>query len=150
MAATKPVAPHRKHASTKRRPPHTAEDTRIIERRADALAMRRNGATYRQIAKALGISVEVAFADVQAELNALRTLTAEDAEAVRELELRRLDDYVYALSRRTAQGDPQAIATMLRVQERRAKYLGLDAPDRQELLGDMPVFTLKIDRGGNG
>jgi hypothetical protein len=149
MSIKKPIAPYRKNKtqSDKRRPPHTAEDTQIVERRAQALALRRGGATYRQIGRQLGVSVEVAYADVQAELHALRTLTAEDAEAVRDLELRRLDDYVLALSARAKQGDVAAISTLLRVQERRAKYLGLDAPDKQEILGDAPVFTLRIDRG---
>jgi len=149
MPVTKPIAPYRKAKtkSDKRRPPHTAEETQIVERRAQALSLRREGLTYRQIGKRLGVSVEVAYADVQAELSALRTLTTEDAEAVRDLELRRLDDYVSALWPKAADGDTAAIATLLRVQERRAKYLGLDAPDKQEILGDAPVFTLRIDRG---
>ena len=147
MSIRKPVAPHRKKTSDKRRPPHIAEDTAILERRGQALALRRGGATYRIIARQLGVSVEVAYADVQAELAALRTLTAEDAEVVRDLELRRLDDYVLALSARAKQGDVAAITTLLRVQERRSRYLGLDAPERQELVGAPPVFTLQIDRG---
>jgi len=146
-AVKKPVAPHRQGKRERARPPHRAEDTAIIERRVKCLELRRMGATYRQIARAVNVSVETAYADVQAELQALRTLTAEDATAIRDIELRRLDDYVLALSTRAQQGDVAAIATLLKVQERRARYLGLDAPDKQEILGDAPVFTLRIDRG---
>ena len=150
MAIRKPVAPHRKKVSEKQRPPHRAEDTQIIERRAQALALRRSGATYRMIGRQLGVSVEVAYADVQAELMALRTSTMEDAEVVRDLELRRLDDYMLALAPKAQRGDIQAITACLRVQERRAKYLGLDAATKQEIIGELPPFVIQVENDDTG
>lgn len=131
-----PSAPYRvKTTPRKTRPPHVAQDTAIIERRADALSLRRAGASYRMIAKRTGVSVETAYSDVQAELMALRTVTETDAAVVRDIELRRLDDYTLALTDKARRGDVPAILTLLRVQDRRAKYLGLDAPSKQTVTG---------------
>jgi len=149
MPSRKTVAPHRRGKSTKTRPPHIAEDTAILERRVKALSLRRAGATYQQIAAATGVSLETAYSDVQAELSALRLQTVEDATAVRELELRRLDDYTRALTPRAAQGDIAAVTTLLKVQERRSKYLGLDAPTKQEITGDLPAFVLQVEADVN-
>ena len=49
------------------------------------------------------------------------------------MELDRLDVALDALADRIEQGDDRAVATMLRIQERRAKLLGLDSPDRQQV-----------------
>lgn len=144
MSVKKTVAPHRRGKGRATRPPHIAEDTIIMERRAKALSLRRAGVTYQQIATATGVSLETAYSDVQAELSALRLQTVEDATAVRELELRRLDDYTRALAPRAAQGDIAAITTLLRVQERRSRYLGLDAATKQEIIGEMPKFILQV------
>lgn len=142
----KPVAPHRKqkHKQTAQRPPHIAEDVAIIERRANALKLRRAGAHYRTIAQQCGVSVETAYADVQAELAALRSVTEQDAEVIRDLELRRLDDYMLALAPKAQRGDVSAITACLRVQERRSKYLGLDAAIKQEIIGELPKFVLQV------
>lgn len=147
MAIVKPVAPHRKQKrkQSANRPPHVAEDVQIIERRAKALQLRRAGAHYRVIAQQCGVSVEVAYADVQAELAALRKVTEQDAEVIRDLELRRLDDYMLALAPKAQRGDVQAITACLRVQERRAKYLGLDAATKQEIIGDLPAFVIQVE-----
>ena len=147
MSIQKPVAPHRKQKrkQSANRPPHIAEDVQIIERRAKALQLRRAGAHYRVIAQQCGVSVEVAYADVQAELAALRKVTEQDAEVIRDLELRRLDDYMLALAPKAQRGDVQAITACLRGQERRAKYLGLDAATKQEIIGDLPAFVIQVE-----
>jgi len=147
MSIKKPVAPHRqqKRKQSATRPPHIAEDVQILERRAKALQLRRAGAHYRTIAQQCGVSVEVAYADVQAELAVLRKVTEQDAEVIRDLELRRLDDYMLALAPKAQRGDVQAITACLRVQERRAKYLGLDAATKQEIIGDLPAFVIQVE-----
>lgn len=154
MAATKPVAEHRKQKArtTKNRPPHVREDTQIIERRAQALSLRKAGAHYRLIAERCGVSVETAYADVQAELGALRRATEEDAEAIREIELKRLDDYTVALTPAARRGDVRAIDTLLRVQDRRSRYLGLDAPTKSLVAVELPpvlVVDELLDVGGH-
>ena len=86
MPVTKPVAPHRraKAKGKSNRPPHIEQDTSIIARRAQALSLRKAGAHYRAIATRLGVSLETAYSDVQAELSALRKTTEQDAETIRQ------------------------------------------------------------------
>lgn len=98
------------------------------ERRIKALALRKAGASYRSIADTLACSLSQVYDDVQhayAELNAQQQ--AEAAEA-RTLEAARLDDVQASFWQRARSGDVKAAQTVLRVMERRAKLLGLDAP----------------------
>ncbi len=53
----------------------------------------------------------------------------ETARDVLRLELERLDEMQEAAQRLISTGSPQAIKTVLKIMERRAKYLGLDEPE---------------------
>ena len=57
---------------------------------------------------------------------------SEGTEAVRQLELNRLDQMLFTLYPQILQGDQGAINTALRIEERRASLLGLDAPKQIE------------------
>jgi DNA-binding CsgD family transcriptional regulator len=116
----------RRRGHTIRRRP--GEDAKTRERAARALDLRITGATYRQIAKALNTNEKTAYYDVQDELGRLDAVTRHKAERLRDLELRRLDRCTAALDPRLADGDPRAVMASVRVMERRAKLLGLDAP----------------------
>lgn len=102
------------------------------QRESDALAMRTKGATYDQISEALGVSRQGAADCVKRALAALKADTEEKAEEVRELELRRLDRMLQIAEAAAENGDIAAIDRVLKIQERRSKYLGLDAPVRSE------------------
>ena len=104
-------------------------------RRLTALEMRKTGASYRTIATALKISHVQAGADIKTALAALATIESGLADDVRTLELARLDDMQLALATQVRQGNHSAIDRTLRIMERRSKYLGLDAPQRQEVTG---------------
>jgi hypothetical protein len=97
-----------------------------------ALELRRGGATYRQISDALNVSVSTAEKAVK---RGLRMIVAEPAEAVLRLELDRLDGAWMGLWPRIQKGEPAAVTAGVRVIERRAKLLGLDAP--KELAVDL-------------
>ena len=112
------------------------------ERRQKALELRKNGYDYRTIAKALNTTVKTAYLDVQKCLEEIRANTHETAEDVLELELKRLDIAQAALMPRVREGDPRAIDTLMRVQERRAKYLGLDAANKVEITGKGVIINL--------
>jgi hypothetical protein len=86
------------------------------------------GATYRQIGKQLTVSEKTAYLDVQAELGRLDAIAKEKAERLRDLEARRLDHWTVALAAGIRSGDPRAIGAAVRLSERRARLLGLDAP----------------------
>jgi hypothetical protein len=112
------------------------------ERRQKALELRKDGYDYRTIAKTLNTTVKTAYLDVQKCLAEIRANTHETAEDVLELELKRLDIAQAALMPRVKDGDPRAIDTLMRVQERRAKYLGLDAANKVEISGKGIIINL--------
>lgn len=112
----------------RQRPPHPGEEERIAARRVKALEYRKRGASYREIARACAVDVATAWADVQAELFALRGLAQTTAEDVKAIELHRLDLYVKGLEKKARRGDHRAVTALVRVSDRRAKLLGLDAP----------------------
>lgn len=119
------------------------------EKTNQALQLRRACATYPQIAQQLGCAQAYAHRLVQAGLAALREETKETAEDVLTLEIERLDRRQRRLNAaqdkieaRVKQGEDKAIMLMLKldasegnISERRAAYLGLDAPKKTELTG---------------
>jgi hypothetical protein len=100
----------------------------IAERRVRALELRKAGASYREIAKALAVDTHTAWADVAAELVAIRDQTVEQAQELRALELERLDGMTAGLWPQVREGSPPAVSAAVRVSERRARLLGPDAP----------------------
>lgn len=128
--------------------PNSAPRVDAAHRDAQALELRAAGATYRQIAQRLGVSVSTAHECVTRGPDRTRR---EPAEQLRELELERLDRLQVEATEVLAaqhvviqagkvvvdkQGQPYrdhgptlaAIRTLLQVQESRRKLLGLDAP----------------------
>ena len=98
------------------------------KRRAQALELRAAGRKYREIAEALDYSSpQHAHRDVKAELDALVKTPAMEVLAE---ELDRLDKMLQGLWTEARRGNLQSIDRVLRIMERRARYLGLDAPDR--------------------
>lgn len=134
--------PHRKERdekkrrSTRNRPPKIGEAEIIAERRVQVLALRKAGMSYRAIATRVGASIDTVWSDVQAELSELNALTAEHAEDVLTLEMRRLDDLQVQVTNILQAGPtPRAIDTAIRLMERRAKMLGVDAPSKKQISG---------------
>ena len=96
------------------------------ERQRQALDLRRAGATYEQIARTLGYrSFSGARKAVQ---SGLKTSLREPADELRQLMADRLDTALRAIWPQVVAGDYDAIATMLKIETRRAKLFGLDAP----------------------
>ena len=95
---------------------------------AEALKLRSEGLTYREIAERLGINTSTAYRRVE---NALRAIPADGVDEMRQLEGERLDKLHAALWERALEGDLQAIDRLLTISNRRAKLFGLDAPTRQ-------------------
>ncbi len=103
-----------------------------------ALTLRRQGGSYRKIADQLatqpGISDKYsegsAYSDVMAELLRMSATMSETADAVRYLELERIDEMFASIWPYAKQGDYQAIERVLRLMEARGKYLGLFATEK--------------------
>jgi hypothetical protein len=107
---------------------HVGDLERIAHRRAQALAMRKLGLTYREIAAKTGVDPKTSYKDVQSELIALRETTLKDAREVKQMELERLDAYMVRANVQFQSGDTKAGFLLIKIGERRAKLLGLDAP----------------------
>ena len=139
----------RKRAPKKGR--SVATRARIAEAQDRALAMKRAGATYAQIGKEMGVCTMTAHNYVS---TALAAIPRENAEAVLLIELERLDrDWrrvekkLDALENANGGGAIHATCELLgqarRIQDRRARYLGLDAPEKVENSGSVVVVTLE-------
>jgi len=96
--------------------------------RLQALELREAGAKYRQIAEKLNVSVGRAHQYVMEAIAELHEQVLESAEQVKLLELNRLDAMWMRLSARKDNDSPRVVEAMLRIMERRARLLGLDAP----------------------
>lgn len=96
------------------------------ERTAAALDLRRRGMTYAEIAAQTGLSIGGAFDVVRRAIDARNRECAEQAAAIVALECDRLDGLFAGSFPAACGGDPAAVASCLRVMERRARLLGLD------------------------
>lgn len=117
------------------------------ERRRKALELRKAGASYEQIATQLKYANKsTVWRDVR---EAIRSIYAEPAQDVLRIELGRLDVMLLGVWSKAKAGDCQAIDRVLRIQERRAAYEGLDAPKllRIELERELSTHLEKLKAG---
>jgi len=124
-----PLQHRGKQKSIKATPPKI----RAIDRTSKAIQMRREGASYEAIGKALGMSTSGAWRATQTALHMIVKETAETAEVVRGVELMRLDVMVKAIWPKVIDGDENAIKCALKITELRAKLLGLYAPTQTKV-----------------
>lgn len=114
--------------------PTTTRRTTATERRKKAVALRIAGATFEQIGDQLGVSTQAAHKLVTTALEETRRITGEAAEQLRQTELTRLDALQTALWSDAVKGDVQAVDRILKIMQRRAMLLGLDAPTVQAVV----------------
>lgn len=112
--------------------PNSKGATRLVatERRREAVTLRRTGLTYDLIGQAMGITRQTAHKLVMAELRQIAAETAAEADALRALEVERLDRLLQGLWARAQQGDLDAVDRALKIAARRAALLGLDRPTK--------------------
>ncbi len=107
------------------------------EKRRRAVDLRRAGFTYEQIADKVGISRGYACKLVTSALKRIREETNEITEDVKALELQRLDELFRTAYQAVLDGEVRAIDQAIKVMDRRARLLGLDAATRQEISGTL-------------
>ncbi|UVK61336.1 helix-turn-helix DNA binding domain protein [Microbacterium phage Gingerbug] len=130
--------PHQQNASMKR--------ANRASNRNEALRLRKQGLSFDMIGARLGVQGSTASNWVR---EAIRNAPIEDVEDVRSLELERLDMLLAGNFTSAVRGDVRAGEFVLKVMERRAKYLNLD---QQAQAGLQEVGNL-LDRlvfGGEG
>ncbi len=100
------------------------------ERTRQAIGLKKAGRTYDEIRRALGISKGAAVKAVARGLAELRAETLADAEELRAVEAARLDAAQASIWAQVLQGNHGAIDRFVRISQRRAMLLGLDAPTK--------------------
>jgi hypothetical protein len=106
----------------------SARRIKAVQRRTEAVELRVAGLTYREIGERLQCSTAMAHKIVTEELQRLTRERAQAAGTLSQLENERLDRLHTALWPQAAAGDMDAVNTILRLMNRRAKLLGLDVP----------------------
>lgn len=121
-----------------------------MEKQAQALTLRKAGVSVTAIAEMLGWNSHQAAS--KAIYAALKRNIREPAQEMIELELARLDDMLKAIAPHVAAGNLTAIDRALKIQERRARLLGLDAPTKTDLSNTdgtlTPVVNVYIPDNG--
>lgn len=108
-----------------------------------AMSLRLENYSYREIAKKLGVAPGTAHRYVRAAVKSIQKKYSEKAELIVTVEINKLDKLEKALQKEAREGDIKASTTILKIMERRARLLGLDAPARTELKVD--TVDVKID-----
>ena len=107
-------------------------ETRTVE----ILRLARQGWQCQAIADKLGIARLQVYRLIQAALADAVIARKEEVAHLTELELQRLDAMTKGVSEAAEKGNSRAIDSALKIMDRRAKMLGLDAPTKQEIAGD--------------
>ena len=105
------------------------------ERRTVALKLRLAGLQFKEIGRQLGCSRQRAAQLVMGEIAIIAEQNAELAAQVRDIELVRIDAIQSGIWGQATTGHLGCIDRVIRLMERRAKLLGLDAPEQIELGG---------------
>jgi hypothetical protein len=92
-------------------------------RRLEAFTLRRQGQSFESIGQHLGVSPQTVSLWVR---EAVRAMPKEERDDLRDMELARLDAALVPVMRLVVGGDLFAVDRMLRIMERRARYLNLD------------------------
>jgi len=92
------------------------------------------GATYAAIAQAVGYTNKQGAE--WAVRRALQKTIQEPADQMRQLDLHRLDQMLLAVWGRAKGGNLDCIDMVLKILARRARLLGLDAPEKQVITGE--------------
>lgn len=99
-----------------------------LDREFKVLELRRAGLTWQRIAE------EVGYADhsgaYAAYKRAMKRVLEQPAKELVNAELDRLDRLQVAVWQKAMRGESNAVGNVLRIMERRARLLGLDAPQR--------------------
>lgn len=103
-----------------------------------AVEYRQAKVSYRKIAEKMGISKSEVHRLVHDAMNLVIKNYTEAASHIIVMEMANLDLAEVSLRKKIIEGDTQAISSILRIQERRSKLLGLDAPIKQHIEMEMP------------
>jgi len=122
------------------RPKGQAPKPEVLEKETEVVKLRRGGLTWDLIAQRVGYSHPASARD--AYMRASARIVRDDVEEIRRVEQDRLDMAQTAIWSKVLQGDTQAVNTLIRIMERRAKMFGLDQPTK------IQAEVITYDAGG--
>ncbi len=143
--------------------PSSADDDRIALRRAEAVKLRAHGKTFQEIADTLSIGLATAHLDVRTAMTEIAKEAEENVLAERGTELSRLqraisvvEDILGHLEPTGAEGDDDALDAiessrelklkaldrLVKIQDQRAKLLGLYAPEKKDVTARVASVAL--------
>jgi predicted DNA-binding protein (UPF0251 family) len=108
-----------------------------------AMELRLAGMSYRQIGDKMGVSQQSAFRYVKTAIKSIQKDYAEKAHELVTIDLAKLKQIELAMYGKVMKGDLNAIDKLLKVMERRARLLGLDAPKQIEVANKTLDITIK-------
>jgi|APGre2960657423_1045063.scaffolds.fasta_scaffold07631_3 predicted transcriptional regulator len=123
---------------------HTGEDNsglknkmsqhKIIkkERRLEAIGMRKQGMTYAEIGRAMGVTRQAAYSYVEREFKSLMKEGSVVAEKALSLTLARFDELLKVYYKEATAGNRESLQSVLSIMDRQIKILGLEAPKKSE------------------
>lgn len=109
--------------------------SRKLEHQRQALELRRAGLGYEAIGAKIGLGKSQAHRLVVAALAEARAQVTANVDDLRSEELSRLDAMLTGLWPSARNGAGAAVDRVLKIMERRARLLGLDAPERKRIEG---------------
>lgn len=121
---------------TRLRAKTSGANVKALESRERALELRLRGLTFDRIGADMKISRQAAHQLVVRAMKDAREQVDQAADDLRAVEVSRLDALLAGLWPKALKGDPGSIDRVLKIAERRAKLLGLDAPQRVAHGGD--------------
>lgn len=122
----------------------TAKKITTAERRSRSIQLRLMGATFEQIGEQLGITRQSAHALVMSELEKRTAETSQAAETLRQIEIERMGQLLYAIMPTAVAGDIAHVREVRAISERLSKLQGLDAPNKSTITGDMGNHTIIV------
>lgn len=96
-------------------------------RKARVVYLRNSGATRKEVAEKLGIGYDTVKSDERTAIEEVMATSVHDYVGKQLTEIQDMKRTVY---RQAAEGDPAAIDRVLKLMDREARLLGLDAPQR--------------------
>jgi transcriptional regulator len=102
-----------------------------LEKEAKVLELRRGGLTFDMIANRLGYAG--ASGAYKAYQNACNRIVYSEVVETRKMEMDRLDVAQAAIWNQVVAGDLPAVVALIKIMERRARLLGLDAPTKSQV-----------------
>ena len=138
-----------KPARRKRKPRLSTQRRTVdcVDWHRQAVELRTQGWTFQRIGDELGRPVSSVYQAVVKYLEETRAISREGAEEIRRLELDRLDRILATIGPQAEGGDLAAVDRVLRLQERRAHLLGLDAPKSSSVTVDARPDVVKALMG---